>query len=81
MNLAIFLGCLAAVLLVIIRLRKPPHIYWLTGLLIVATLIWNQYANESCDGGCNIRVDLVIILPFVLLAVVFSVIAMSKGSQ
>ncbi len=79
MGLLIFLAVIAASFAAVIRFRHAPQIYWLTAGLIGATLVWNQYAFNSCEGGCDIRVDLVVILPVVILAVIFSIKAMRKG--
>lgn len=79
MGFFIFIAAIVASLFAVIRFRRAPQIYWLTATVIAAFLIWNQYAFNSCEGGCNIRVDLLLILPVVALAVVFSLNALRKG--
>jgi hypothetical protein len=78
LSFVLFLGVLGACVYALIRFRKAPNVYWLTAGLIVLALIWNQYAANSCEGGCDIRVDLLLILPIVAIALLLSIIALLK---
>jgi hypothetical protein len=78
LSTVIFLGVIAACAYALIRFRHPPTIYWLTAGLFAATLVWNQYAANSCEGGCDIRVDLLLVFPVLAIAVLLSIIAVIK---
>jgi hypothetical protein len=78
LSLVLFFGVLTACLFALIRYRHAPTIYWLTTGLLIAAAIWNHYAANSCKGGCDIRVDLLFVLPVLLVAVVLSARAFLK---
>lgn len=64
----LFLIVLATLALLVWRLRRPPYIYVFSVALWVGAYIWNAVITASCSGDCNIRIDLVFILPVVLFA-------------
>ncbi len=78
MIIVLFFGVLAACVFALIRFRHAPTIYWLTVALFIAALVWNQYAANSCEGGCDIRVDLLLVLPVLLVALILSAVALFK---
>lgn len=62
----------AALCAIIWRLRRAPTIHAVTAALWIGAYFWNQYAVASCDGGCDIRVDLILVAPLVLFATALS---------
>ncbi|MGL4488101.1 MAG: hypothetical protein ACRCU5_01480 [Rhizobiaceae bacterium] len=78
MSAILFLAVVAASLFALLRYRHAPTIYWLTAVLFAATFIWNQYAANSCESGCDIRLDLLVILPILLIAALLCLIAFIK---
>ncbi len=81
MNLVLFLAAIAASLVALLRYRTAPKIYWITGALFIVTLIWNEYAANSCEGGCNIRVDLLLVIPVLVVATGLSFYAFFKSKS
>jgi hypothetical protein len=53
------------------------------GINLIVALLWGAYAiyeyamklNFLCSGGCNIRVDLLLLYPLLLMTTIFAVIS------
>lgn len=81
MIIVLFLAIVATAIYLLLRFRHAPTIYWSTAVLIVLALIENQYIGNSCEGGCDIRVDLIVIVPILALAIILSGLAFFKGTR
>ncbi len=79
MIIVLVLGAFALALYILIRFRHAPTIYWLTAALIVLAFIENQTVGNSCEGGCDIRVDLLLVVPVLATALILSGLAFFKG--
>ncbi len=81
MILVIFIAVAIALIALLLRFRRPPAIYWLFGVSVILALVWNAYILRSCSGDCNIRVDLILVAPVLLLAAMLSIIACFNQRQ
>jgi hypothetical protein len=72
MGFALYFIVLAVFLALIVRFRRSTYIFALAVAGWAGALIWNAWILDSCSGDCNIRVDLVLIAPLVLLATGFA---------
>ena len=80
MQLVLFFVVIAALAAMVWRFRQPPWIYVLTVALWVGAYIWNMVITASCSGDCNIRVDLVFVLPVVLFASILAAKAFIRSA-
>jgi hypothetical protein len=78
---ALFLAVMGTAIYLLLRFRQAPTIYWLTAALIALSLVENHYIGNSCEGGCSIRVDLIVIMPILVLATVLCGLAFFKRRQ
>jgi hypothetical protein len=82
MGFALYFIVLAVFLALIIRFRRSSSIFALAIAGWIGALFWNNWILSTCSGDCNIRVDLVLIAPLVLLATGFALAeALRRGKQ
>jgi hypothetical protein len=72
MGLALYFLVLAVFLALIVRFRRSIFIFALAIAGWIGAFIWNDWILRGCTGDCNIRVDLVLIAPLVLIATGFA---------
>ena len=80
MGVLLFFAVLAALAALVWRFRQPPAIYMLAVALWIGAYVWNMVITASCDSDCNIRVDLVFILPVVLFASILAAKAFMRSA-
>ncbi len=69
----IFLAVAMAIVFLLIRWRRSNLVFVLALGLWFALPFYNQWILSRCSGDCNIRVDLFLVGPLVLLASGFAV--------
>ncbi|MGB8816632.1 MAG: hypothetical protein WCC66_01790 [Rhizobiaceae bacterium] len=74
MGFALYLIVIGAFFVLLLRFRRSSVIFPLTIAAWIGAFAWNAWILSTCPGDCNIRVDLVLIAPLVLIATVFSLI-------
>lgn len=64
-----WLAALPVFIFFLLRRRTPSKAITIAGVLWLAYLIWELmiWAGIGCDGGCDIRVDLLLIAPLLIL--------------
>ena len=72
MGLALYFIVLAVFLVLIVRFRRSTYIFALAIAGWIDALVWNDWILRGCASDCNIRVDLVLIAPLVLIATIFA---------
>ncbi len=72
MGILLFLIVIAGFVVLLIRFRHSSMIFGLAIAVWIGALGWNEWILQTCSGDCNIRVDLVLIAPIVLLATGFA---------
>ena len=72
MGFALYFIVLAVFLVLIVRFRRSTYIFALAIAGWIGALVWNDWILRGCSGDCNIRVDLVLIAPLVLIATIFA---------
>jgi hypothetical protein len=55
-----------------VRFRRSASIFALAVASWIGAFIWNAWILRGCSGDCNIRIDLVLIAPLVLIATVLA---------
>jgi hypothetical protein len=50
------------------RFRRSEAIFALAAAAWAGAFVWNLWVLQSCSGDCNIRPDLALIAPVVLIA-------------
>jgi hypothetical protein len=82
MGLALYFIVLAVFLVLIVRFRRSAFIFALAIVGWIGALAWNSWILQSCHDECNIRVDLVLIAPLVLVATGFALVeAVRRGRR
>ena len=82
MGFALYFIVLAIFLVLIVHFRRSTFIFALAIAGWIGALIWNNWILSTCSGDCNIRVDLVLIAPLVLIATGFALAeAFRRGRQ
>lgn len=81
MIIILVLSAFALAIFLLLRFRAAPTIYWLTASLIALALVENHYIGNSCQGGCDIRVDLLLVVPVLAIAFILSGIAFFKNTS
>jgi hypothetical protein len=81
LTIILVLGAFALAIYLLLRFRAALGIYWLTAAVIVLALVENQTIGNSCEGGCDIRVDLLFVMPILVLAIILCGLAYFKTAQ
>jgi NO-binding membrane sensor protein with MHYT domain len=81
LSIILVLCAFAFAIFLLWRLRAAPTIYWLTAALIGLALAENHYIGNSCKGSCDIRVDLILVVPILVLAIILCGIAYFKNTR
>lgn len=68
----LFFAGLGAIIAVLIAFRNSKIIFGIVAAMLVAFPFYDHYAYNSCEGGCNIRVDLLLIGPIFILALLLA---------
>lgn len=78
MQIILFFALLFAFTGLLFRYRNSTAIYYLAAASWIAAYFWNRMILQSCTGDCNIRVDLVVIAPVVLIATGFALVKLLR---
>ncbi len=74
MGLALFFIVIGVFLALLFRFRRSNAIFGLALAAWAGAFFWNNWILSTCSGDCNIRVDLVLIAPLVLIATGFALV-------
>ena len=74
MGIVLFFVVLGVFAALLFRFRRSNAIFILAAAAWIAAFFWNNWISGTCSGDCNIRVDLVLIAPLVLLATGFAMV-------
>ena len=72
MGIALYFIVIAGFAVLIFRFRRSGAIFGLAIAAWISAFFWNAWILKGCSGDCNIRVDLVLIAPLVLIATGFA---------
>jgi hypothetical protein len=72
MGLALFLIVIVVFTALLFRFRRSEAIFALAAAAWAGAFAWNVWVLQSCSGDCNIRPDLALIAPVVLIATGFA---------
>jgi hypothetical protein len=68
MIMLLFVLAIAGLVFALFRWRRSNMIFVLALLLWFALPFYNQWILSRCSGDCNIRVDLLLVAPLMLIA-------------
>ncbi len=74
MGMALFFIVIGVFVALLFRFRRSNAIFGLAIAAWVGAFVWNAWILQTCSGDCNIRVDLVLIAPLVLIATGFALV-------
>ncbi len=72
MGIALYFIVIGGFAALIFRFRRSSVIFGLAIAAWIGAFFWNAWILQTCPGDCNIRVDLVLIAPLVLIATGFA---------
>ena len=72
MGPVLFLIVIGGFSALLIRFRRSGSIFGMAIAAWIGAFAWNAWILQTCSGDCNIRVDLILIAPLLMIATGFA---------